>query len=128
MKSNMFQNKLVIMFAVVALVATSSMSVGKCQPADFVGSCGVFDERDFNSYMDAFANKRPDRKIVTKKFDEIMNEDWHKRFKCYLLDTWGFWTPDQKQQVVDRMLGQGIISSEQAKNWQYSEYPPCAGK
>jgi hypothetical protein len=125
MKNNIFQKMLSSIFAVAALLLANSVSAYKCQPKDFVGSCGIFAEDEVQEALDRAQSTKPDARVMTQKFLQVTMKAWLPEFGCIVFKCWPFWTNEQKQKVIDRMYEQGIISLEQVENWKNSPYPPC---
>ena len=125
MKKNIFQKMLASMVALAALLVAGSALAHKCQPRDFVGSCGISTEADVQIALDSAEVAKPDGQVIEQMFLQVTMNAWHPEFGCTVFNSWPFWTDEQKQKVITRMHEQGIISSEQVENWQKSPYPPC---
>lgn len=121
----MKKNILASTFTLAALLLVNSVSAYKCQPRDFVGSCGLLTEDDVQARLERAEVAKPDAQAVTEKFLQVTMNAWRPEFGCTVFNSWSFWTPEQQQKVIDRMYEQGLISLKQVENWQTSPYPPC---
>ncbi len=127
-RNRMKKNILTKLLAITVSLVAGSLSAYPCQPKDFIGACGIFDEKDFQIALEQAEVAKPNKSEVAQKFLQISMKPWERVFRCYVLNFWGFWTPAQQQKVIDRMYEQGLISKEQFENWQNSPYPPCLDK
>lgn len=108
-----------------------------CKPSEYVGSCGTFDENDF------FLGLKPDfpasarasqsfgaendleKKSSQEMLKKILNENWHKNFKCQIQVYWRFWTDADREKVMNRLADLDLISGIQLRKWQQLKWPPC---
>ncbi len=97
MKNNIFQNILASLLIAGSLLATSS----------------VFAAEEMEAPAESSRAKMT--------FDKIMTTPWRDGplYPAFLYNGWPKWSFEQRSQIIDRMLEQGLISASQAEeaNW-----------
>ena len=106
-----------------------------CKPCEYVGSCGVFEESDLLIEPDFPTSDRASQSFGAEKdyekrssqemLKKILNENWHKNFKCQILASWRFWSDADREKVMNRLADLDLISGNQLRKWQQLKWPPC---